>query len=213
MILSVSVRLHPRPETSATAIGASADPAALGAAARSLAAAPLELDSLDVEWSAANGSVLARCSGADPARRARRAAALLRAAGLEQIDLITDDRALWARQRGAQRSAARALVRVAARPSALEQVIRAAQDCDATLVGRAALGTSYLELDPEAVVRLRDSLPAGAPAVLLDCAPPLWPAVDAWGPVDEGAVELMRRLKGRFDPAGICNPGGFIAGI
>ena len=28
-----------------------------------------------------------------------------------------------------------------------------------------------------------------------------------------GAVELMRRVKARFDPARVCNPGVFVGGI
>jgi glycolate oxidase FAD binding subunit len=213
MILSVSVRLHPLPEQSASAVGASDDPAIIAAGARALAAAPLELDSLDVEWSAGSGSVLARCSGADPARRSERSAELLRAAGLEQIDVSIDDEALWAGQRGAQRSASRALVRVSAPPSALERILTSAQSCEATVVGRAALGTSYLELEPDGLARLRGSLPAGTPIVVLDFPPELRQGLDPWGSLDKGAIELMRRVKARFDPAGTCSPGAFVGGI
>jgi glycolate oxidase FAD binding subunit len=213
LILSVAVRLHPRPETAATALGSSGDPQTLAAAARAIAAAPLELDALDVAWRGGRGGVLARCSGAEPGRRARRAAELMRAAGLEQTDVIDDDEALWSRQRGGQRSQSRALVRVAAPPSALGAVIAVAQACDATLVGRAALGVSYLELDPEGVERLRGGLPAQATAVVLDAPADARPGLAPWGPADPGAVELMRRVKERFDPAGVCNPGVFVGGI
>jgi glycolate oxidase FAD binding subunit len=213
LILSVSVRLHPRPQSSATALGSSGDPATLAAAARALAAAPLELDALDVAWRAGRGGVLARCSGAEPAQRARRTAELMRDAGLEQTDVSEDDEELWSRQRGGQRSQSRALVRVGAAPSALGAVLVAAQACDATLVGRAALGTSYLELEPGGVERLRRSLPDHTAAIVLDAPRELRSVLDPWGPADAGAVELMRRVKMRFDPAGICNPGIFVGGI
>jgi glycolate oxidase FAD binding subunit len=36
--------------------------------------------------------------------------------------------------------------------------------------------------------------------------------IDVWGH-DPSALALMRRLKGRFDPAGVCNPGLFVGGI
>jgi glycolate oxidase FAD binding subunit len=213
LILAVSVRLHPRPRSSVTALGSSADPATLAGAARALAAAPLELDALDIAWRAGRGGLLARCSGAEPARRARRTAALMREAGLELIDLSEDDQDLWSRQRGGQRSASRALVRVGAAPSALGAVLAAARTLDATVVGRAALGTSYLELDPEGVPRLRRLLPDRAAAVVLDAPPELRSGLDPWGPGDAGALELMRRVKLRFDPSGICNPGIFVGGI
>src|ERR1019366_4384548 len=74
MILSVSVRLHPLPATTTTALGSSADPGVLSAAARALAAAPFEFDALDVGWRAGRGALLGRCGGAEAARRAQRAA-------------------------------------------------------------------------------------------------------------------------------------------
>jgi FAD/FMN-containing dehydrogenase len=42
-------------------------------------------------------------------------------------------------------------------------------------------------------------------AVVLDAPPGL--KADQWGPLDPGAHELMRRVRERFDPAGVCNPG------
>jgi glycolate oxidase FAD binding subunit len=212
-ILSVNVRLHPVITGTATALGASSDADTLAAAAIRLAALPLELDALDIAWRSGRGGLLARTSGAEGARRARRIADLLRGAGLEQVDLITMDEPLWARQRAGQRSASLALVRVAARPSQLPRVLAAADSCGGTLVGRAALGTSYIELEPAAVARLRGALPAGAVGVLLDGPVELRRALNPWGVVPPAELELMRRVKQRFDPAGACNPGVFVGGI
>jgi len=36
--------------------------------------------------------------------------------------------------------------------------------------------------------------------------------IDVWGPIGD-ALPLMRRVKERFDPAGILNPGRFVGGI
>jgi glycolate oxidase FAD binding subunit len=213
VILSVSVRLHPLPTKAATALGATDDPSALLAAAGALAGAPLELESLDVAWRAGRGGILARSAGAESAIRAERAAKLMRAAGLGHVDVTDDDAGFWARQRAGQRSAGQAIVRVAARPSALAEVIEAADACGCTLVGRAALGTSFVEVDPAAIERLRASMPAGSTSVILDAPAELRAEIDPWG-VDEGpALELMRRLKARFDPSGACNPGVYVGGI
>ncbi|HWF72868.1 MAG TPA: FAD-binding oxidoreductase, partial [Solirubrobacteraceae bacterium] len=99
LILSVNVRLHPVPVGTATAFGAGGDPVKLAAGARALAAAPMEFDALDIAWKAGRGGVLARCCGADPVRRANRAAAVLAEAGLEDVDVTTEDDPLWERQR------------------------------------------------------------------------------------------------------------------
>lgn len=214
LILSVNVRLHPLPGATVTALGVGADPELLSGAARDLAAAPLELEALDVAWRDGRGGLLARCGGVEARRRGERAAAWMRQAGLAQVDLVEDDAALWARQRSGQRSTGRLLVRVAARPTALAHVLGAATASGATLVGRAALGHSFLELSPEALATLEAGLPTGVHRVLLDAPPGLRRSVDPWGARPEpGTLDLMERVKLRFDPARVCNPGVFVGGI
>src|SRR5581483_5360160 len=214
LILEVNVRLHPLPASTATALGVSGDPATLAAAGRNLAAAPLELEALDVAWRAGRGGLLARCGGAAALARSEHVAGLLRQEGLDGVSTEPDDADLWARQRAGQRSLDRALVRVAARPSQLAAVLGAAEACSGTLVGRVALGISFVELDPDAVEQLTDKLPPGARTVLLDAPPELRSRLDAWGASPGAdALELMKRVKARFDPAQTCNPGLFVGGI
>jgi glycolate dehydrogenase FAD-binding subunit len=213
VILSVSIRLHPLPLSPTTALGASNDPDLLSAAARTLAAAPLELESLDVAWRAGQGGVLARCAGTESGPRSERIAELMRKAGLTHVDIAADDGALWARQRAGQRSREHALVRIAARPHQLPSLLRATQAAGGTLVGRAALGVSFVEVDPDAVATLRDALPSAAVSVVLDAPVSLRRSIDPWGTREGPALELMRRIKGRFDPAQVCNPGLFVGGI
>jgi glycolate oxidase FAD binding subunit len=211
LILSVSVRLHPLHKASTTALGATEDPAELMRAAAALAAFPAEFEALDIAWHDGRGGVLARCAGAESRRRAERVVRHMQELGLGRVELAEPDGQLWERQRAGQRSADQALVKVAAAPSALAEVLRAADAGGATVVGRAALGTSYLELPPDCVAGLRESLPQGAVAVVLDV--PAQCTVDRWGPVPSPALELMRRVKERFDPTATCNPGLFVGGI
>jgi glycolate oxidase FAD binding subunit len=209
LILSVSVRLHPLPDTRATALGAAADPDRLAGAVVALARAPLELEALDIAWRGGRGGLLAQVGGAEAARRARRAAALMREAGLEHVDVTSDDAALWARQRAGQRSAHRAIVRVAARRTDLPAVLRAVDACQATLVGRCAFGESYVEVSPRHLTELRERLPAGAIAIVLDRPD----GADPWPEADAASLELMRAVKRRFDPSCVCNPGVFVGAI
>jgi glycolate oxidase FAD binding subunit len=124
-----------------------------------------------------------------------------------------DDEPLWQRQRAGQRSRDRALVRIAARPKALTAVLRATDDHDGTLVGRAALGCSYVEVDPDAAPVLRAALAGTATTTVLDAPPALRSQHDPWGALERPALELMRSVKTRFDPTGTCNPGLFVDGI
>jgi glycolate oxidase FAD binding subunit len=214
MILSVSVRLHPLPAQTVTALGIAADAAAAAAAAAALTAAPLELEALDIAWRGGRGGILARSAGVQAKRRAERAGTVMREAGLEQVELTDADAELWARQRAGQRSAERALLRVAARPSELAQVLRAADACGATLVGRAAFGHSFIDVDPAELGRLVERLPSGTRRVLLDGPRPFRDTLDPWGdPPAPQTLALMQRIKARFDPAQICNPGVFVGGI
>jgi glycolate oxidase FAD binding subunit len=214
MILSVSVRLHPRPAHTVTTLGVAGEADLASRSARALAAAPLELEALDVAWRGGHGGLLARCGGVEAQARAQRVAALMREAGLARIEVVEEDDELWARQRAGQRSSLRALLKVAGRPSTLAQVLRAADAGGATVVGRAALGVCFLELDPDALAGVAERLPPDSRAVLLDAPTAAKESVEVWGPAPEARLhELMRQLKARFDPAHVCNPGVFVGGI
>ena len=72
-IVEVAVRLHPRPEHTATAAGGTTDAAALAAAAMELSRAPLEHISFDLRWGGGDGALLARFGGVTPRPQAEAA--------------------------------------------------------------------------------------------------------------------------------------------
>jgi glycolate oxidase FAD binding subunit len=212
LILSVNLRLHPRPQRTATVVGATDDARTLQTAAHALATAPAELEALDVSWGDGRGRLLAQVAGAHSQARGVRLADELRSAGLSEVELLIDSGSeLWNAQRAAQRSSTAATVRVAARASELASLLTTVDGCDGSLVGRAALGHSWVTLAPAAIARLRSELPAGATATVQDL--PSDARTDPWGPMQPALLDLTRRLKRRFDPTGTCNPGIFVAGI
>jgi glycolate oxidase FAD binding subunit len=194
VILEVAVRLHPLPRARATAVGHGDDPDALAQAASTLARAPLELESLDIRWKDGKGAVLARAAGAAAQERAEAIAM----PGLE-VEVVEDGDALWAEQRAGQRSVEGAVVKVSGLQSGLASALREADHVGGGLVGRAALGLSWIAVpDRDTAQELRRAL-APAPSVVLD---------GGGVTVDEGpALELMRRVKERFDVHGVMNPG------
>jgi glycolate oxidase FAD binding subunit len=198
LVASVSVRLHPLPERTATARIASGDPDELAAALARLAALPLEADSLDVAWAGGRGALLARFAGSTAAERA---AAVLSA------DVVEDDGELWADQRARQRGDV--VAKVAGVIGDLPAVLRAAEAAGGTLVGRAALGLSWVSLPAEQVAALRAALP-GRGVTVLDGAGRV---EDPWPAPDPGALVVMERIKSRFDPARVFRPGAFVGGI
>ncbi len=216
LVVEIVMRLHPCPPRTVTALGAADDPDALGRAASSVGHAALELEGLDVAWGDGRGEVLARFGGVAPEAGAEKAATAMGEAGLE-AQLVDDDDDLWQRQRQRQRSADGAVVRVSGLASELATVVRSSQEVGASLVGRAGLGLSWVTLPHQeagelvaGVEELRRRLRPFA-CVVLDAPTAVREKVEVWG--EDEAVPLMRRVKARFDPPGVCNPGIYVGGI
>jgi glycolate oxidase FAD binding subunit len=205
-IVEVVVRLHPLPAATATVVGETDDPRALERAALDLAAAPLELEALDVRWEAGQpGWLLARIGGVAAVDRAERIASELALGATVE----TEDVPLWADQRARQRSAEGIVVRVSGLPTELARTIAAAERRGGRLVGRAGLGVWWITLPSarsRAVASLRAEL-APFPCVVTDAPAEVRRELDVWGLADEALVRLSRRVKERFDPAGVCSPG------
>ena len=217
-ILELSVRLHPLAPGTATAAGGTNDAGALARAASALTHAPLEHSGLDVRWGGGDGAVLCRFGGKTAVQQAEAAVRVIEETGISG-KVIEDDDAIWDRQRDGQRSDEWAVVKVSSTQTETARVLELATRLGARAVGRAPLGTFWLVLcdrSPEeaesAIAELRAEL-APAPCVLLDAPAELRGRVDPWGPADPAVAQLSRRVKERFDPAGRCNPGVFVAGI
>jgi glycolate oxidase FAD binding subunit len=194
-ILEVSVRLHPLPPATATALGRSDDPDALGRAALALSHGRLEQMGLDVRWEDGAGAVLARFGGATAAAQAEAAARLL-----GDAEVVEDDDSLWEAQRDAQRSSSGLVVKVSAVQTDLPELLRLARDHGATLVGRAGLGLHWLRLDEGDHGGLVRALRERFTAVVLDHPEGVEPGPHE--PADPGARLLAGRVKERFDPDG-----------
>jgi glycolate oxidase FAD binding subunit len=197
-IVELSLRLHPLPPDTSTARGRSADPDELARGAAALAQSALEHHGLDVRWEAGRGTVLARFAGAAPRPQADAAEVLLSREGLA-TEILDEDAAVWDEQRAMQRGPL--VVKVSGLPTRLPALLREVDELGASLVGRAALGVSWLRFEEPsaaAIERLRRSWIA----VVQDRPAEL--DVDPWGELDPAAAALMQRVKERFDPAGVC---------
>jgi glycolate oxidase FAD binding subunit len=89
-----------------------------------------------------------------------------------------------------------------------------------SLLAHALSGITYLRLhgEPAALRQAIEEVRAGVretrgSLVVLEAPEPVRQAVDVWGPISEGALNVMRRIKAEFDPRGVCNPGRFVGGI
>ena len=164
-IVEVSVRLHPLQPASATAIGRAADADELGRALTGRARAA-RAQRLRRGWTDGGGALLVASPAWRRGRRRSSPSGCCASAGLE-TEIEEDDEELWAGQRDAPaRRAAqrRPIVRVSAPPTRLPALIRATEDAGGSLVGRAALGLSWLRLPEPA--RRPDRVAAAHPPSL-----------------------------------------------
>ncbi len=111
-------------------------------------------------------------------------------------------------------------VRVAAEVAGAPAVLRALDRAGAIrIAGRLGVGVLEAGLpaaDPDAVAatveRLRaDVAPHDGSVVVLQAPPEVKARLDVWGSV--GPLDLMRRIKDRFDPDHRLSPGRFVGGI
>jgi glycolate oxidase FAD binding subunit len=216
LIVTVTVRLHPKPVGNATAVAATDDPDVLAKAAIALARLPLEADSLDAAWQGGAGRLLARFGGATAGDQAEATAARMREAGLDGVQTVEDDDDLWDDLRAAQRRPEGASLKLSGRMTDLAPAIRATDAAGGALVSRAAHGLSWITLDSGDLVSrvgaVRDALDPRA-VVVQDGPEELRRELDPWGPLDPGALVVMKRLKERFDTKRIFRPGAFVGGI
>ncbi len=213
VLLSVDVRLAPLPTITATALGSSADAKLLREVAILLTRRFTQLQALDVAWREGRGGLLAQLAGERAEAQATEVADAMLAAGLNATAVRVDDVALWARQRAGQRSQDRAVLRIQTLRSELDLVLALAERVGASLVGRAALGVSFMTLNVNQIATVRAALPPGSGAQVLDLPQSARGAVDPWGIPAGPELELMRELKRAYDPAGVCNPGLFVGGV
>jgi glycolate oxidase FAD binding subunit len=221
LVAEVVLRLHPRPEASATATVAVAVDRA-GDLAVQLRASALEPAAVD--WADVDGGLLAvRFEGTTAGVGGRRAAVLeLLGAGGAAADWRTgaEEEAVWQRLAEEHRAGdGSTLATVGTLPSRTAEVARALAEAGAAagvrtgLAARPALGLHTARFDgpPGAVGRAVTSwrervLALGGSVQLRDRPDALDAEVDPLGPAPSW-VGLLRSLHRRLDPQGRCAPG------
>lgn len=215
VVTSAFFRLHPVPETSTWVSVEAESPSAATETVRQAVHSQMVPAAVEIDAQPGRPTLVSALLEGTEVGVAGRVDQLLRLWG-DTAAVDTQER-----PRGFPReSESQALLKLTCAISAVPEIAQAAVDLGLHVRGSAGTGVLFAALPdgtpPETVAsaleRLRErTTAAGGAAVLLDAPPEISTAVDAWGPVP--GIELMRRVKERFDPENLLSPGRFVGGI
>lgn len=226
LITECVFRLHPVPATRAYVrcrlprVGVDTD--RVGRLVGTVLGAQLVPTALEVDAPAGGGYAIVLLLEGTPAGVAGRSEAAGRLLG---VGAVRTDAApsWWARYPWRSGGTGIKLTGVLSGVPDLLAAARAAGDrYDAPIGVRGSAGTGVLyagvpaAVQPDRVARIVEELrgaahEVGGHAVVLTAPPRVRDRVDLWGPVE--GLELMRRVKARFDPDARLAPGRFVGGI
>jgi glycolate oxidase FAD binding subunit len=227
MVAEAIFRLHPLPAAAAVVTLAVETPAQAGAAVAPLLRSALEPSAVELTWPQRRwpGRLTVLFEGIEPGVEAQAAAAaeLLGRVGEAAVAGPGEADAALAELGAPPFAEADLGLKVACPPAELPAVMADLLDGPlrwARPVGaHAATGVLWVAGGAPAGGQAADIAVArerlagrGGSLVVVKAPPELKRAVDAWGPAGD-ALDLMRRVKERFDPERRMSPGRFVGGI
>ncbi len=228
LIATCNFRLHPRPEAARTVAVELPDTVSAGEAAQAIVHAQLVPSSLEVHWSDETRLITVLIEGITPATEAQAETAnfLLRSFG--ETRTLSDEEAGFLgplTRPGAPGAEDEVSVKIGAPPAELTSVLDSVlgacsrRDVAPRISGHAGTGVTFVALPGEeeaqagVIEELREIWVRRGGSVVVTKAPvSLKRRVEAWGPAGDH-LGLSRRVKEKFDPRGILNPGRFVGGI
>jgi glycolate oxidase FAD binding subunit len=223
VIAECNFRLHPRPEAARTVAVELASTQAAGEAARAVLHAQLVPSAVELHWGEDERLLTVLIEGIPPGVEAQSDTAYYLLRGFGEVRTLTQEEAGSSGPSGAGDEVA---LKIGAPPAeltgVLDSVLGACSRRRVTplISGHAGIGVTYVSLsggDDEAYVQvveeLREIWTRRGGSVVVRSAPPSFKErVEAWGPMGS-RLELTRRVKEKFDPRGVMNPGRFAGGI
>jgi glycolate oxidase FAD binding subunit len=224
VIAECNFRLHPRPETARTVAVELPDTASAGAASQAILHAQIVPSAVELFWSDETRLLTVLIEGIPSGVEAQAEATSHILGGFGEVRTLTDDEVEPSSPLGADDDGV--AVKISAPPAELAGVLDSTLGASSRLgvtpriTGHAGTGVTYVGLsggDEEAragvVEELREIwLRRGGSVIVREASPAFKERVEAWGPIGT-RLDLTRRVKEKFDPRGILNPGRFVGGI
>jgi glycolate oxidase FAD binding subunit len=226
IIASCNFRLHPRQEAARTVAVELSDTMAAHNAAQAIAHAQLVPSAVELHWSDDARLLSVLIEGIPPSVEAQAdtTSYLLRDFG--EVRALSDEEADTLGFPDPPGAGDEVAVKISAPPAeisgVLDSVLGATERRGVTprITGHAGVGVTYVALsggDEEAKVQVVEELREiwvrrGGSVVVREAPLSIKQRLDAWGPTGD-YLGLTRRVKEKFDPRGVLNPGRFLGGI
>ena len=224
VIAECNFRLHPRPETARTVAVELPDTASAGAASQAILHAQVVPSAVELLWSDDTQLLTVLIEGIPSGVEAQAETASHILGSFGEVRTLGDDEAGSSSPPGAGDD--EVAIKISAPPAELAGVLDSTLGASSRLgvtpriTGHAGTGVTYVGLsgsDEEAragvVEELREIwLRRGGSVIVREASPAFKERVEAWGPIGT-RLDLSRRVKEKFDPRGILNPGRFVGGI
>ena len=218
VIAECNFRLHPKLEAGRTVAVELESTQTAGQAAQAIMHAQIVPSAVELQWGEGAGLLSVLIEGIEPSveAQAETASYLLRGFG-ELTDEYPDSIAP---------PGGEVVVKISAPPAELTGVLDSTLEACSrrgvtpSITGHAGIGVTYAALSgggEEAQAQIVDELREiwsrrGGSVVVRDAPPAFKKKVEVWGPLGS-RLELTRRVKQKFDPRGILNPGRFAGGV
>lgn len=223
VIAECNFRLHPRPEAARTVAVELASTQAAGEAAQAVLHAQLVPSAVELHWGEDERLLTVLIEGIPPGVEAQSDTAYYLLRGFGEVRTLTQEEA---GSSGPSRAGDEVALKIGAPPAeltgVLDSVLGACSRRGVTplISSHAGIGVTYVSLsggDDEAYVQVVEELREiwtrrGGSVVVRSAQPSFKERVEAWGPMGS-RLELTRRVKEKFDPRGVMNPGRFAGGI
>jgi glycolate oxidase FAD binding subunit len=228
VIAGCNFRLHPRPEAARAVAVELASTQAAGEAAQAVLHAQLVPSAVELRWGEEERHLSILIEGIPPGVEAQSDTASYLLRGFGEVRTLTDEEAGAPGPLAVPGSPAgdEVSLKISAPPAELTGVLDSTlgacsrRGVAPRITGHAGIGVTYVALpggDEDAHVQIVEELREiwtrrGGSVVVRSAPRSFKERVEAWGPLGS-RLELTRRVKAKFDPRGIMNPGRFAGGV
>ena len=227
VIAECNFRLHPRPEAARTVVVELPDASSAGEASQAILHAQIVPSAVELYWSGETRllTVFIESIASGVEAQAETTSHILGSFG--EVRMLSDEEAGSLGPLSPPGTGGNEVtIKISSPPAELTGVLDSTlgacsrRGVTPRITGHAGTGVSYVglsggdeEVRAQAVEELREIwLRRGGSVIVREAPPAFKERVEVWGPVGS-RLELTRRVKEKFDPRGILNPGRFVGGI